>query len=673
MAVVVGMSRVRRRWVVIFLTMLVCACATPEVSAKKYVRLIKVRSSTGTVKVWRHREEQWVGIVQEMHFYPHDQIMTGGDGEVTLYFQDRSEMFIRENTLVSMDELSIEKSTATTSSIKRSIFTLWIGTINSRISRLGSDDRFELHTPAVTCAIRGTEFSVEVGSDHSTTVAVQHGLVGVRDAGGLGDEVMVEAGFSVTAQPGVPVPEPETIPDDSFEDLFKDEPEDSTGPAGEVPSRRPPASREGKPGVTLPEPPPSVPGGIGKISLGKWVSLSMNGALGAVILTDPVTGENRVYSKISLMPELSIWKIGVGFDFYFYFDENNSLRDEDWDQTGDILRKIWYVRFGKKGDPLYAYIGGLRNTTIGHGLIMNNYTNMLQYPDMRKTGAILSADLGSVGFESMVSDIDQAELYGGRVFARPLHAMNIPLVNRIAIAASGVTDRDPDSDDTTRGDAVSVYGVDVELPVFSHQYFSVMVYADGAQMDIGERYTVNGSSDEGRGYAAGVQGNMMIFSYRAEYRRFENNFTPSYFDTFYDRDRFDVLAGTGKADRIASSTAPILEGPYGELGVSLFSLVSLRGSYEDYNKDPFAVYPYVHGELTIDPRLLLNRFTFTGYYDKRNVDSFNELKELAGALVTAEIGYRVAPNITIVMIRRQQFNDQGAPTRTVEIETRIQF
>ncbi|MFH1378680.1 MAG: FecR domain-containing protein [bacterium] len=650
--------------------------------AKKYVRKAQITETQGIVKIWHDKVKTWGPPEEDVHFYPRDQIATESNSSVTISFQDTSEILIRSNSLVSIDELMIEKSTSTVDLIKDTMFTVWLGNVRALVAPLARNDRFEINTPVATCAIRGTDVSVEVAENTETLVKVYEGLAAVKDTAGLGDVQLVPAGSQVLVLPGASVPAPELLKEDLPEETQQpdDQPEGKPEPEFEQkPSPQPivspvvPAAADDvwqAPGAGKPA---SAPVGAKTYSLGKWITLTMNGSLGAAVLTDPVTRENKVYYKVALMPELAVWKFGFGFDFYFYYDEESNLRDEDWDNPGDLLEKIWYVRFGQENEPIYAFLGGLKQTTIGHGLLMNNYSNMLRYPDVRKTGARLNLNFDVWGLESVVTDINKAEVFGGRIYVRPLAEYPLPLINRIALGVSGVTDRDPDSDDDTKKDFISVYGADAELPVFSSQYLSAVLFGDAAQMDLDEKYTISGSSDEGKGYSAGILGNIFIINYRAEYRKFEQNFVPSYFDAYYERDRFDELTGTGKADRIAHDTKPVREGPYAELGFDLFSLIYLSGSYEDYSQDTQLAYPYVHGELTLDPRLLLNKLSLKGYYDKRNVHTWDDVKETAGSIITAEIGYAIAPHIMMVMVQRHTFDARGRASKTVEIETRIQF
>lgn len=66
--------------------------------------------------------------------------------------------------------------------------------------------RYEIRTPSLTAAVRGTKFEIEVAADGSASERTTEGLVAVRSAG---SEVLVPAGTETRATPGMP-PTPPT-------------------------------------------------------------------------------------------------------------------------------------------------------------------------------------------------------------------------------------------------------------------------------------------------------------------------------------------------------------------------------------------------------------------------------------------------------------------------------
>jgi len=402
-------------------------------------------------------------------------------------------------------------------------------------------------------------------------------------------------------------------------------------------------------------------------------SFDMYGSFGTVILTDLNTGDQKIYNKLSLQPELTIGKFGFGLNLEFYFDENSHLRKEDWTWSKTI-EKIWYARYGHKYDPVYVYLGGFKDVTLGHGLIIAHYTNMLRYPDIKKIGLELDLDRGTHGFESFLSNIGRAEIYGGRVYYRPFYNSYVPLLPRLGVGFTCVTDQDPDAKRSTEDDQITVLGGDLDIPLLEHPVISILSYIDFAQMSLGKKYTeynTRPSLDGGKGWALGFMGGILVgISYRLEFRRLENNFIASYFDSYYEVDRRE-----DKASGIPSTRKPIKMGPYVELAYNILNRITLSASFEDYNHDPTDIYPHLRATMMVHPSLLMNKFSLLFSYDKRNADTWEDLIKVKGlnSILTMEVGYHVDPHITLVVIHRQTFDANGKPTKRTTMECRVHF
>ena len=105
-----------------------------------------------------------------------------------------------------------------------------------------------------------------------------------------------------------------------------------------------------------------------------------------------VTINNQVYNQFSLRPELAFGKIGLGLDLYFYFDQDGNLYEENWnfsstkDTYKTLVDKIYYLRWGLPYDDIYFRIGSLPNITLGNGSLVNGYSNVMDYPRVRRAG-----------------------------------------------------------------------------------------------------------------------------------------------------------------------------------------------------------------------------------------------------------------------------------------------
>ncbi len=619
---------------------------------------VTVESVEGTARLQPAGTNEWTALKPGASLSVGDTISVYAGSKVNLKFEDESTTTINENSIFTVKELKKEVVPETKTEVKELNFNLWLGKTTVKTKKLGPKDKFEIHTPAAVCSVRGTDFSVEVDESKVTKVKVYDGIVSVREATGIGEEVLVRKNQQTIVKPQTVPTLPEEIPPEKAELPAK--PAEPAKPA--LPAK--PGEKPAKPAEPAkPAAPPAAKKGLG---------MSMGGNFGAVTLTDPVTGKQKVYSQISLQPEFSIGKFGIGLDLYFYFDEKNNLREQDWNEWSDALTKIMYVRYGQKREPVYVYLGVFPGVTLGHGLIMSRYSNMLGYPDVRKIGFELDLDLGVWGFESIVTDLDRVELFGGRTYFRPLYRSGSPLLRKLALGVSGVTDLNPDAKSETR-DGIIIYGADLDLPIVEKSAFSLIAFVDGAQISLGERYDVSFPSHPksgGWGYAFGFMGNTLkLINYRLEYRGSRENFISSYFDTYYENERAE------KPWNISSKEEPGKRGFYGEIGFNLLNKVNFVLNYENYDLDPQKSYPLISSELIVDPSLLMNKYSFSFTYTKKNVDELKDLFELESpnVVMTTKIGYQVAGGVFLIFTRKRTFDQNHNPIETTNIETRMKF
>ena len=125
-----------------------------------------------------------------------------------------------------------------------------------------------------------------------------------------------------------------------------------------------------------------------------------------------VTINGKVYNQLSLRPEIPIGKLGIGLDVYLYFNDEG-MYWESWDfSTGEaayrsIIDKIYYLRWGQPGDDLYFMAGALPSVTLGPGILINNYSNIMEYPQVRQIGLDFKAKIAGVGIELIHSNFKE--------------------------------------------------------------------------------------------------------------------------------------------------------------------------------------------------------------------------------------------------------------------------
>lgn len=104
-------------------------------------------------------------------------LRTGAAGRVRLKFVDGSVVVLADKS-----QLRIEAFSAPTGQPRAAELLLEMGLVGQRVTP-SSAGSWKVRTPTAVTAVRGTEFSVEVGDDRATAVHVKTGEVDVEPAG----------------------------------------------------------------------------------------------------------------------------------------------------------------------------------------------------------------------------------------------------------------------------------------------------------------------------------------------------------------------------------------------------------------------------------------------------------------------------------------------------------
>lgn len=275
------------------------------------------------------------------------------------------------------------------------------------------------------------------------------------------------------------------------------------------------------------------------------------------------------------------------FDLNRAGEDNFTLRSEDWDEWQDYFRIIKYVQYGRSEDNLYASIGSNNAQSIGHGTIMKRYVPNFD-PNFTKISAKLNYYGDYFGFESVLGDVTDGNMFGGLVFFKPFAGLaedeNDYMPRSFSVGFSFAGDRkaptkieyvdyvfgtpgggtyvadgnDPrwpaglvpriEVDGKGRPvvlDETFFYlmGVDAEFKFFKNEYVDLKTYLDYSWM----------RTDPGRGgFTGGLLGRFNLdedrkhaLRSRVEARAYNGRYVPSFFDTFYDIERFELLTNIG--------------------------------------------------------------------------------------------------------------------------------
>jgi hypothetical protein len=345
------------------------------------------------------------------------------------------------------------------------------------------------------------------------------------------------------------------------------------------------------------------------------------------------TVDGRPWTRVALGVDIPIWKFGVFLDLELFINDESQVSNKGWDfkeHTAEaIFRKIRYIRYGREDEPLFVKFGGLSNVTLGYGMIVDRFTNMLRYPDEKLLGLqFYLNDVFPIGLTVQTLISDFAELadsggvggvYAARAALRPLKTSGIPLLDGLSVGAMYAIDanvqapakkwkidgddamlkyirdsttffqeykdiyqkyknQDPDAvltkidaEDSLRSNTRSfaLYGFDAGLPVISTDFLSVELYGQSA-------FRADAVSGWGIG-APGVAVKLWKLAANVEYRKIEGRFAPGYFDTYYLDERYSRGLMKSKDEYIDDVS---LNGVFGRLGFDMFGVINLGGSYQ---------------------------------------------------------------------------------------------
>lgn len=135
-----------------------------------------------------------------------DTLQTGARSTLTIRFADDSRMLVTEKSTITMTSLlNYGKTGMADTKIQ-----VHAGGTDSQVApQKGAAARYEITTPAINLAVRGTGFRIQVdGASGTTRTEVSEGLV----AGSAeGDQALIGHGFGIIAEPGKPLGQPRPL------------------------------------------------------------------------------------------------------------------------------------------------------------------------------------------------------------------------------------------------------------------------------------------------------------------------------------------------------------------------------------------------------------------------------------------------------------------------------
>jgi hypothetical protein len=400
---------------------------------------------------------------------------------------------------------------------------------------------------------------------------------------------------------------------------------------------------------------------------------NMNFAIGLSSYED-IDGNQVAYQKFGIFPEFTYGKWGLGLDLTVELDGDFKLRDLDkdgrpdrWSTFWDYVTRIYYLRYGYKGDPLYGRIGAFSYYTLGHGMIMDGYSNTLFYPQIIQLGLNFDMDgelfdFPYIGIETVVDDVLDWDVIGLRVYSRPLSSLSTPIIKDLKVGGTIVTDRDPQENpakrferpvDNPHSDPVTEFGLDVELPLLQKQDLSIIAYTDWAMI-----------SGKGSGAWVGSTLTYKWASLLAQLRFFGKEFVPQYFDGLYELDRSTKYNSLNAYDSFYIGYL---------IGTELlfFNIVDFYFFWSDAFGDPDG--PGIETGIGLAEGAL-PKLEAGFMYEKQDIDSFADFFNSRDTLMQFIVGYQVSGAVKIVFIYERSYTPYtGTPTGRTMVETQISF
>ena len=434
----------------------------PQLQADVIARLIKVEGNVYFKRMGMETfsEKAKIGAA----ILNGDAIKVGETGfGAIIYLDDRTILKIRENTKFSFME------TENTRTVDLTHGTL-LNTVNSE-ERTKS---FRIQTPVSVASVKGTQFAAIVSQTGVDQFIGKEGLFEVLNmisgetvSVGPGQKAISNATGNLVQAPASPEdypddPEVEEYQEPEIEDA--DESPDKTRKENSSDTPEPPEKLKSveseeapetpeEPEQTKPEESPDLeetpdipeesPSGPPPKPFGMGLGIGS------------VTLDGVLYNQLALRPEINIGKVGIGLDLVVYMDNEGNMRNDEWDIENDpglLLDKILFIRYGKKTDPVWIKYGSIEGLTLGYGGLMNNYSNMMEYPSVRRVGVNTGFNIGPVGGELFLSNIKDMSRGGTITGLRAAYTVSddLPLsigINFITDANmfSGLKDKDEDS------------------------------------------------------------------------------------------------------------------------------------------------------------------------------------------------------------------------------------
>ena len=373
---------------------------------------------------------------------------------VVIFLDDKSVVKVRENTDFQFVETSNTRS-----------LIIDQGTTLHNVNKEGRKKAYRVETPVSVASVKGTEFSafhdaiagIDKFVGKTGNFEVFNTISGLTVNVGAGQKAVSNSLGQLIPAPAQPGDFPED-PDGESNDQQQEEPqEESNQPEEQELQEQQPQNEPQQEGLSNNEPETEEPSETqeqqpGEPQSGDSPKPKPKKPLNLGLGVGSATIDGVLYNQVALRPELSFGKLGLGLDFPLYIDNEGNIRKDEWDEASDIIDKFLYIRWGEKSDPFWFKWGALNNVTLGYGGLLNGYSNMMEFPSIRKVGINTGVGFGNFGTELFLSNMKDFTRGGTLMGVRGTYKLSdaIPLTFGLNFVMdmnqfSGLKDTDDDT------------------------------------------------------------------------------------------------------------------------------------------------------------------------------------------------------------------------------------
>lgn len=246
------------------------------------------------------------------------------------------------------------------------------------------------------------------------------------------------------------------------------------------------------------------------------------------------------YNVVRYFPKITIDDFKLSLGLNFFYETNATYNYNDFIDWQSILSKIEasyyktnFIQFSVKREEAF---------TLGDGFVVSRFSTSRYYPYFYYPAGYLSLNFYYGGVELFIENLLDPDIFGGRLYLKPLFFLSNTLLKDTTISFVLVDDSDPSNPFSfTNKEHIFAFGDGAEN-------YDIMVYSVGGNFplinlkedlfSISAKCNYGSIKDMGNGIEAGMFGKILKYIlYGLDYGFAKAGFLPHYFDEFYYAER----------------------------------------------------------------------------------------------------------------------------------------